>query len=162
MRIPKRNFSRAIPALFLLGAVTVHAQQGSPAVQPAARHPFTAHDWSALRTARAVAVSPAGTVLYRVSFGADKGLTQSEWWTIDAAGVQPAKLTLPESFIPAGYTPDGTALFGGWKVNGQTQLAVFTLASSKAAAAPRTAVLLPRGMDSVVASPDGKRFALAR
>jgi hypothetical protein len=43
---------------------------------------------------------------------------------------------------------------------GQRQLAVFPLADHKAAAVPSTVVLLPQGIASAVASPDGKHFAI--
>ena len=59
-----------------------------------------------------------------------------------------------------GFTADGGKLYGAWKVNKQRQLAIFPLRDHKAATVPSTVVLLPRGIASVAASPDGKRFAI--
>lgn len=126
----------------------------------AAKHPFSAKDWSTVRSARAVAVAPDGTILYRVSFGASKGMTQSEWWTIAPDASHAAKLDLSTDFTPTGFTANGTSLFGTWKVNKEQQLAVFPMLEHKAAAVPSTVVLLPRGVEAATASPDGKRFAI--
>jgi hypothetical protein len=141
----------------LLAAGAAGAQQ--PTVT-AAKHPFGAKDWSALHSAHAAAVSPDGTILYRVIFGGDKGPTHTEWWTIGADGSHAAKLDLQEDFSPMGFTIDGRSLYGGWKVKDQQQLAVFPVADHKAATVPSTLVLLPRGIASAVASPDGKHFAV--
>ena len=140
-----------------MNAGLVSAQQPNG---PAAKHPFGAHDWSLLRNARAAAVSPEGTILYRVTFGGDKGPTHTEWWTIAADGTHAAKLDLQDDFSPMGYSLDGRSLYGAWKVKDQRQLAVFPVTDHKAAAVPATVVLLPRGINSAVASPDGKRFAI--
>jgi hypothetical protein len=59
-----------------------------------------------------------------------------------------------------GFTPDGWKIYGAFKVNKQRQLAIFPIADHKAAAVPSTVVLLPRGISSAMASPDGKRFAI--
>src|ERR1700756_1601368 len=91
----------------------------------AAKHPFGGKDWSVLHSPNAAAVSPDGTILYRVTFGGDKGPTHTEWWTIGADGSQAAKLDLQEDFSPMGFTIDGRSLYGGWKIKGQQQLAVF-------------------------------------
>ena len=130
------------------------------AVAQTAKHPLTAKDWSTLRGARAAAVSSDGTILYHVTFGAAKGPTQSEWWTIAADGTHAAKLELSDDFSPFGFVADGSGLYGAWKVNKQPQLAIFPLTNHKASAVPSTLVLLPRGVQSAAASPDGKRFAL--
>jgi dipeptidyl aminopeptidase/acylaminoacyl peptidase len=135
------------------------AQQPKAATETAARHPFGAKDWSTLRSARATAVSPDGTILYGVTFGGDKGPTHTEWWTIAADGSHAAKLEVQDDFSPMGFTVDGRSLYGAWKVKDQRQLAVFPVADHKAAAVPSTVVLLPRGIASATASPDGKRFA---
>jgi dipeptidyl aminopeptidase/acylaminoacyl peptidase len=127
--------------------------------QPA-KHPFTANDWAALRDARAAAVSSDGVILYHVTFGGEKGPTHDEWWTIAADGSQAAKLEVSDDFTPMGFTADGGKLYGAWKVNKQRQLAMFPLHDHKAATVPSTVVLLPRGIASVAASPDGKRFAI--
>jgi dipeptidyl aminopeptidase/acylaminoacyl peptidase len=127
--------------------------------QPA-KHPFEPKDWAALRSARATAVSKDGTILYHVTYGADKGPTKSEWWTIAPDGTHPAKLELSDDFSPFGFTSGGTGLYGEWKVNKQQQLAIFPLVDHKAPSVPSTIVMLPRGIESAIASPDGKRFAI--
>jgi dipeptidyl aminopeptidase/acylaminoacyl peptidase len=136
------------------------AQQAAQVADSSAKHPFAAKDWSVLRSARAAAVSPQGTILYNVSFGGDKGPTRNEWWTIGADGSDAAKIELSDDFKPMGFTPDGRGLYGAFQVNKQRQLAVFPIFDHKAAAVPSTVVLLPRGIDSATASPDGKRFAI--
>jgi dipeptidyl aminopeptidase/acylaminoacyl peptidase len=150
------RFRGAAIAILLLAVGGVLAQQPSAP----STHPFTAKDWSVLRSARAVAVSPQGTILYRVTHGGDKGPTQSEWWTIGADGGNAAKLEVSDDFTPMGFTPDGGRLYGAFKVNQLRQLAIFPLGNHKAAAVPSTVVLLPRGIGSVAASADGKRFAI--
>lgn len=144
---------------FLLSG-SAAAQEPTAAAGTATKHPFGAKDWSALRSARAAAVSPDGTILYRVPFGGDKGPTHTEWWTIGADGSGAAKLDLQDDFSPMGFTIDGHSLYGGWKVKDQQQLAIFPVTDHKAAAVPATLVLLPRGIASAVASPDGKHFAI--
>jgi dipeptidyl aminopeptidase/acylaminoacyl peptidase len=126
----------------------------------AAKHLFTAHDWATLRSARAAAVSPDGTILYHLTFGGEKGLTLNQWWTIAADGSHAAKLEVTDDFTPMGFTSDGDKLYGAWKVNKQRQLAIFPLLDHKASTVPSTVVLLPRGIASATASPDGKRFAI--
>jgi dipeptidyl aminopeptidase/acylaminoacyl peptidase len=142
----------------LLATGLSRAQQ--PAVTPSAKHPFTAKDWAALRSARATAVSPDGTILYRVGFGGEKGPSQTEWWTISPDGGNAGKLDLPTDFTPLGFAADGSKLYGSWKVNKQPQFAIFAITDHQAASAPATVVVLPRGVDSAIASPDGKRFAI--
>ena len=123
-------------------------------------HAFDAKDWSDLHSAHAKAVSRDGLILYQVTFGASKGPTHIEWWTITANGKQPSKIDVPEDFSPYGFTADGSGLYGGWKVNGVQQLAVFPVADHKVASVPSTVVLLPRGIESATPSPDGKHFAI--
>src|SRR5690242_16704595 len=142
--------------VIVLSTGSVRAQQPNGA----AKHPFGAHDWGVLRNAQAAAVSPEGTILYRVSFGGDKGPTHTEWWTIAADGTHAAKLDLQDDFSPMGFTRDGRSLYGGWKVKELQQLAVFPVTDHKGAAVPATVVLLSRGIASAAASPDGKRFAI--
>jgi dipeptidyl aminopeptidase/acylaminoacyl peptidase len=132
----------------------------SAGAQQTAKHPFTAHDWSAMRSARAALVAPDGTILYHVMFGGEKGPTHSEWWTIGADGGHPTKLDVQDDFTPMGFTADGRSLYGAWKVKDQRQLAVFPLTGHKAATVPATVVMLPRGIETASASPDGKRFAV--
>jgi hypothetical protein len=107
-----------------------------------------------------VAVASAGTILYRVSHGADKGPTHNEWWTIGADGAHASKLDLSEDFDPRGFGGDGHSLYGAWNVNHHRQFAIFPLEEGKAAAAPSTVVVLPRGIGSASPSPGGKRFAI--
>jgi dipeptidyl aminopeptidase/acylaminoacyl peptidase len=134
-----------------LGA-SIAAAQAKPAFAPA--------DWAKLHSASAAAVSTDGIILYRVSYGADHGPSKADWWTIAADGSHAVKLDLPEGFTPMGYTKDGQSLYGAWMVNHQRQLAIFALKDGKAASAPTTVVVLPRGIDSASPSPDGKRFVI--
>jgi dipeptidyl aminopeptidase/acylaminoacyl peptidase len=143
----------------VLLAETVRGGQAPPA-NPPGKHAFSAKDWSVVRSARAIAVSRDGLILYHVAFGGEKGPTHSEWWTIAADGTHAAKLELSEDFSPLGFSADGSGLYGKWKLNKSEQLAIFPLVNSKAASVPSTLVLLPRGMQSATASPDGKRFAI--
>lgn len=136
------------------------AQGGAASKQSPARRPFSAKDWATLRSASAAAVSPDGTILYQVNFGGDTGPTHKEWWTISSDGSHATKLTLSEDFSPRGFTRDGKSLYGTWKINKLGQLAVFPLSEGKAASVPTTVVLLPRGINSAMAAPDGKRFAV--
>lgn len=140
----------------VLGAGLMGA--GQPA--EAQKGPFTAKDWAALRSAGAVAVSPQGSILYIVTYGAEHGPSKREWWTIDVDGSHAAKLELPEGFSPMGFTQDGQSLYGAWSVNKIRQLGIFPIRDHKAAAVPSTVVLLPRGIEAATPSPDGKRFAI--
>ena len=124
------------------------------------RGPFTAKDWAGLRSAHPVAVSTKGTILYSVTHGAEKGPTQTEWWTIGADGNNAKKLEVPEGFRPSGFTRDGQSLYGGWKVNDHQQFAIFAMKDDKIAPSPATVVVLPRGVESAFPSPDGKLFAM--
>ena len=146
----------------MLAVLTVMGTAWSATAQVApAKHPFSAKDWAALRSAGVTAVSPNGTILYLVTFGReDHGPTHREWWTVAADGSQAAKLDLPEDFSPTGFTRDGYSLYGTWKVKDLEQLAIFPVKDGKAAAVPSTVVLLPRGIESVVPSPLGTRFAI--
>jgi dipeptidyl aminopeptidase/acylaminoacyl peptidase len=141
-------------ALLATAAGMAIAQAGS------ARHAFTPLDWAKLHTADAAAVSSDGTILYRVSFGAEKGPTHTEWWTVTPDGSRNTKLELPDEFKPMGFTQDGKSLYGSWDVNHHSQFAIFALKDGKAAAAPSEVVVLPRGIQSASPSPDGKRFVL--
>jgi dienelactone hydrolase len=145
-------------ALLTTGS-TRGGQHAAPSEQ-AANHPFTAKDWAQLHSARAIAVSPDGTILYHVAFGAERGPSKSEWWTIAADGTHSTKLEVSDDFSPMGYTVDGLALYGAWKVNKLRQLAIFPILDHKTTAVPATLVLLPRGIGTAIPSPDGKRFAI--
>ncbi len=124
------------------------------------RHAFTPMDWAKLHEAGAAAVSNDGTILYGVSYGAEKGPTHTEWWIIAPDGSHNAKLELPDEFKPMGFTQDGKSLYGAWEVNHHPQFAVFALKDGKTAAAPSVVVVLPRGIRSASPSPDGRRFVL--
>jgi dipeptidyl aminopeptidase/acylaminoacyl peptidase len=138
-----------------IGLSTLVAQPRKPAHEP-----FTAKDWAGLHSAHAAAISENGTILYSVAFGAEKGPTHTEWWTIGVDGNNAKKLEVPDAFHPMGFTRDGQGLYGGWKVNDHQQFAIFALKNGKMASAPTVIVVLPRGVGSASPSPDGKRFAM--
>ena len=124
---------------------------------PADKHPFGLDDYSALRNARAVSVSPDGkTILYVVSHDGEKGPPKKEWRLIEMSGENSRKLELPENFEPAGFMKDGTALFGLYEVEKKGQLAIVPLASGK----PTQILAMPNGIRVAVISPDGARFAM--
>lgn len=148
---------RFVPGCALL-CLTAAVALGQP--RPA-HGPFTAKDWATLHSARAAAVSAQGTILYAVSFGAEKGPTHTDWWTVGTDGHNAKKLEMPEGFRPMGFMRDGQSLYGSWKVNDHQQFAIFALKDGKLAAAPTTIVVLPRGIGSASPSPDGKRFAIS-
>ncbi len=125
------------------------------------KHPFHVDDWAALRAASPVAVSPDGqSVLYDVRFGGAKGPDNHEWHMISIDGTHSKKLELPEHFTPFGFTRAGASLYGGPAINKLQQFAVFPLADLKASSTPSLTVLLPRGIEGAIASPDGSRFAI--
>ncbi len=125
------------------------------------KHPFSADDWAAIRSAHAVAVAPDGnSILYEVDFGGEKGRTNHEWHLIRPDGSGAHKLEMPADFEPIGFTRNGDSLYGSYKLNNLTQLALFPLQSLNAKATPSSVVMLPRGMRSAVASPNGERFAI--
>jgi dipeptidyl aminopeptidase/acylaminoacyl peptidase len=141
-------------------SIALSASLGVKAENKPAKAPFTAREWATLRSATAVAVAAEGTILYQVTFGAEHGPSQKEWWTTDPAEDQPSKLDLPADFSPMGFTRDGHGLYGSWVVNHHPQFAIFPMQKTKAAAVPSTLVLLPRGIGSARPSPDGARFAI--
>src|SRR5229473_920622 len=62
-------------------------------VVAADKHPFGIDDYSALRRARSVAVSPDGkNVLFQVSFDGEKGPAKHEWHLIEVSGKNDRKL----------------------------------------------------------------------
>lgn len=150
------RFICSLPGIFLSLTTLAVAVAQVPT-----RHAYTVHDWAASRSASPVAVSPEGsTILYRVAYGAESGPGGREFWFIHPDGSGAVKLTLPEGFLPEGFMPNGGALYGSWKVNGESQFAVFAMKGETAAAAPMTLVVLPRGVEGMLPSPDGTRFAL--
>jgi dipeptidyl aminopeptidase/acylaminoacyl peptidase len=147
----------AIASLLLLSSIFCSAQS--------ARHPFTIDDAATLRSAHAVAIAPdAKSILYRVTFGANKGPDKTEWRLIPATGGETRKLDLPEKFHPAGFTRDGSALYGLYEVNKMAQLATMPLAAAytpaAAAATPAPLTALPRGIHFAMISPDGSHYAV--
>src|SRR5512143_3743578 len=106
---------RVLRSLALIMIVSLAA--GVSGALPADKHPFGLDDYSALRRARAVSVSPDGkTILYVVSHDGDKGPPKDEWRLIEASGENSRKLELPGNFRPAGFMKDGAALFGLYEV----------------------------------------------
>jgi dipeptidyl aminopeptidase/acylaminoacyl peptidase len=145
-------------ASFLLSFVSISAAQST-------RHPFTMDDAAKLHSAQAVAVSPDGkSVLYRVRFGGSKGPDNTEWQLIAVAGGESRHLNIPEKFQPAGFTRDGSALYGMYEMNKMAQLATLPLAPTytpaAAAATPVPLTALPRGIHSALISPDGAHYAI--
>jgi dipeptidyl aminopeptidase/acylaminoacyl peptidase len=129
------------------------------------RHPFTIDDAASLRNAVPVAVSPDGkNILYRVQFGTQKGMTNTEWNLIAPSGGDSRHLNIPEKFQPKGFTRGGSALYGTYSVGKLTQLATLRLAPAytpaAAAATPVPLTALPRGIESAEISPDGAHYAV--
>jgi len=74
----------------------------SPFSRAADKHAFGVDDWTGLRSARAVAVSPDGrSILYSAGSGVAKGTTSEEYWLVAPDGTNPRKLILPENFSPS-------------------------------------------------------------
>ncbi len=146
-----------LPALLVLFFIPAGAQSS--------RHPFTFDDAAGLRSAHAAAFSPDGkSVLYRVLFGASKGPDKTEWHLIPITGGESRHLDLLDSFKPAGFTADGSALYGLQEVNKMAELATLPLAPpntpAAAAATPKPLTALPRGIRSAQLSPDGSHYAI--
>ncbi|HXI47686.1 MAG TPA: hypothetical protein VNH39_03790, partial [Steroidobacteraceae bacterium] len=98
-------------ALQIAGALIFFGLSTAPLVA-ADKRPFSSSDYTSLRSAMPVAISPDGkAILFDVHFFDEKGPAKDEWHTVSAAGDGALKLDLPEKFTPSGYTRDG-ALFG--------------------------------------------------
>jgi dipeptidyl aminopeptidase/acylaminoacyl peptidase len=120
------------------------------------QHNFTVDDWSRLRSANAIAVSPDGkTILYRVQYSGDRGPGKREWYLIGSDGNNRHKLELPEHFTPSHFTLDGS-LYGLYRVEKLTQLAIVPLVPGKST----QIIALPRGVTSATLSPDGSKFVI--
>jgi dipeptidyl aminopeptidase/acylaminoacyl peptidase len=120
------------------------------------KRPFASSDFTSLRSATPVATSPDGkTILFDVQSFDEKGPPKHEWHTISPAGGGDVKLELPEKFTPSGFTKDG-ALFGEYRIDDQTQLAIVPIASGK----PTVIFTLPRGSHAPAMSPDGAKIAV--
>ena len=121
------------------------------------KHPFGLDDYSELRSAGVIGVSPDGkTILFGVRYDGQKGPTKREWHLIDVSGENNRKLDLPEMFRPAGFTRDGEALYGSLEVDKKGQLGIVPLQSGK----PTQIISLPNGLHGAAISPDGTRFAV--
>src|SRR6202050_2190316 len=125
----KTNAVRSLLGLSLLPVWACPAARGA---SPADKHPFSIDDYAALRSARAVSISPDGkTILYRVSFDGTAGpADKHEWHLMDISGENARKLDLPEHFEPSGFTKDGS-LFGIYPVGKLPQLAIVPLGEGK-------------------------------
>jgi hypothetical protein len=96
------------------------------------KHPFTSEDSSVLHRATTLSVSPDGkAILYVVSYEGDKGPRKREWRLVDTSGGNARKLDLPESFEPAGFTREGTALYGIYEVDKKGQLGIVPITGGK-------------------------------
>jgi dipeptidyl aminopeptidase/acylaminoacyl peptidase len=152
-----RNLAFAsVPLLFV--SIVAAAGQNT-------KHPFTIDDAATLRSAHAVAVSPdAKSVLYRVTFGSNKGPDKTEWHIIPSAGGDSRRLDIPDSFKPTGFTRDGAGLYGLYEINKMGQLATLALppayTPAAAAATPVPLTALPRGIHFAAISPDGSHYAV--
>ncbi|MBZ5654019.1 MAG: S9 family peptidase, partial [Acidobacteriia bacterium] len=112
-----------------------------------------------------VAISPDGkSILYRVTYGGAKGLDTTEWRLIAPTGGESRHLNVPEKFQPAGFTRDGSALYGLFEVSKTSLLATLLLAPANTpaatAATPVPIASLPRGINSSLISPDGSHYAI--
>jgi len=89
-------------------AIVISMFAGVGAMGQAKPHgPFTAKDWSELRSAHPVAVSTSGTILYSVTHGGEKGPTRTEWWTAGADGSSAKKLRWGSRAMGRASTADG-------------------------------------------------------
>ena len=148
---------RAVGLLLTVVAAIVFVIAIVPSVFAADKHPFNLDDYSALRSARAVAISRDGkTILYRVAWDGTSGpVNKHEWRLIDLNGQNSRKLDLPEHFEPSGFTKDG-ALYGIYPVGKYPQLAMVPLEEGKLV----QILSLPSGIRSATISPDGAHFAV--
>jgi dipeptidyl aminopeptidase/acylaminoacyl peptidase len=147
---------RSLALIFALLVIVLSLPLVASSTAAADKHPFGVDDYSALHSARALAVSPDGkSVLYVISYDGDKGPTKHEWHTIDVTGANDRKLDLPETFQPDGFTKDGQALYGAYEVNKKRQLAIVPLQGTAT-----QIISLPRGIRGHWISPDGNRFVL--
>jgi|SRR5882724_1661576 len=143
--------------ILVAGVLSITLIAGNRAAA-ADKHAFNLDDYSELRSARAVAVSPDGkTILYRVSWNGTTGpADKHEWRVIDALGGNTRKLELPEKFEAFGFTKDGSALYGVLPVGNLGQLAIVPITEDQ----PTKIIALPAGIHAARISPDGSRFAV--
>jgi dipeptidyl aminopeptidase/acylaminoacyl peptidase len=129
------------------------------AARAAEKHPFNGDDWTNLRSASAIAVSPDGNaILYRVVHGVLKGAAKEEWWLIAPDGSHSRELKLPEHFSPIGFTRDGSGLYGPIEQDKKRQLAIILIAAPESK--PTILTAIPSGIGTASISPDGSRFAV--
>jgi dipeptidyl aminopeptidase/acylaminoacyl peptidase len=139
----------------IAGALIAFSLSTAPLLA-AEKRPFASSDFTSLRSATPVAISPDGkSILFDVHSYAEKGPAKNEWRTVSAAGGDSVKIDLPEKFTPLGFTKDG-ALFGEYRIDDQTQLAIVPMTSGK----PTVILILPRGSSAPVISPDGAKIAV--
>jgi dipeptidyl aminopeptidase/acylaminoacyl peptidase len=153
------SFGRPRNILKKYGACLALIALLSPSSRAADKHAFGVDDWTGLRSARVVAVSPDGhNILYWAGSGVAKGSTNEEYWLIAPDGTDPHKLIVPEGFTPFGFTRDGLALYGSFGEKEIKQLATVPLAAPLENLKVLTS--LPSGIAAAVISPDGMRFAV--
>src|ERR1700761_1138136 len=139
----------------IAGVLVFYGLSTSPLLA-ADKRAFASSDFTSLRSALPVAISPDGkAILIDVHFFGDKGPAKDEWQTIPAAGGNALKLDLPEKFTPSGYTKDG-ALFGEYRIDDQSQLAIVPMIGGR----PTVIFTLPRGSHAPAISPDGAKIAV--
>jgi dipeptidyl aminopeptidase/acylaminoacyl peptidase len=139
----------------IAGAVVFCGLSTAPLLA-ADQRPFASGDFTSLHAAMPVAISPDGkAILFGVHFFDEKGPAKDEWHTVPAAGGDAIKLDLPEKFTPAGFTRH-EALFGEYRIDDQTQLAIVPITSGK----PTVIFTLPRGSHAAAISPDGEKIAV--
>lgn len=148
---------RIVTFVAVLSVATIGLTFDARATRGADKHIFNLDDYSALRRAHAIAVSPDGkNILYQVIFDGSKGPEKYEWHLIAMSGDNDKKLEQPENFEPGGFTKDGAALYGTYEVEKMGQLAIVPLLPGK----PTKIFALPSGIHSALISPDGERFAV--
>ena len=146
--------------------ILIFCSLGAAPLVAADKRPFASSDYNSLRSATPVAISPDGkAILYEVQFFDEKGPAKNEWHTVPVAGGAALKLDLPAQFTPSGFTKDG-ALFGDYRIDNQTQLAIVPMMSGK----PTIILTLPRGGrvaaisqnggTQLAISPDGGKIAV--
>ena len=157
MPLPRFRIFGATLLVIPLAIFSTLAQE-APQQTSTQQRPFGFDDWTSLRSAQPVAVAPDGkTILYQVTFGGQKGPTNTEWRMIDASGSKSEKLNLPKEFTPRGFTKDSSHLYG--TLEEKKKPAQFAIAGVKHGK-PKSLTNLPGGVRDAEISPDGSRFAL--
>jgi dipeptidyl aminopeptidase/acylaminoacyl peptidase len=153
-------------AALLMAAMldTAHPQAGS--AQGPTTHPPSVEDVVEMHSAHATAISPdGGTVLYGVTYFNASGPAQHEWHTIGVSGDHDRTLHLPQGFAPAGFMPDGAALYGTYAVAPRHAVAIVPLSAAIGATGrtdttgPVRAFSISSDLYAPVIAPDGKRIA---